>query len=79
MDCFVIIETSDICSELLPDCYHIQAWRRPTWLYFDQEKAEAELLRIQAENPGHDFYLFQAVKCARPNITDQKIYYLEGV
>jgi len=65
---FIIIDVSD-CSELFanrPGGEWIPPESRPTFIHWDGDAAETELLRLQKKHPARDFILFQAIQNAVP-------------
>jgi len=68
---WVIINLSRTLNSRIPE------GSRPTYLHDDKDKAESELLRLQARNPAHYFTLFESVATARP--VTVTAYHLEPV
>lgn len=71
---WVIVNLQDagwICGHKLPqNC-------RPSFIHFEKELAEDELLRLQALHPNGDFYLFETVAFAQPSPVLRGMFFVE--
>lgn len=47
--------------DMTEDVAHLDKSYGPTMIYFNKKMAEKELLRLQEQNPGDYFVLFEAV------------------
>lgn len=51
----------------------------PRFMHFEKKQAEKELLRLQQENPDHEFVLLEAVSFVKMSPVDPEVFFVEEI